>query len=188
MRLKVFCIMAALAFSVYCPAQVLPAAQRSRIDLSIGGGMDYWRGDWGQIARFGPSAWATADLWHGLGINAEGHSMIIGGSRASEYKYFVGEGGLIYTYHHWRSVRPYAKAEVGFGSLSWPHKPTSTYSHDTRTTWALGGGFEYHLWKRVWARADYTYDGFPDIYSPITGHHRTLDPAGVAFGATYHFR
>jgi len=188
MRLKLLLVMAALTFSMSCPAQVAPAAERSQLHLSVGGGIDYWRGDWGAIARFGPSAWASADLWHGLGINVEGHSMIFGGTNSSQYKYFVGEGGLMYTYHHWRMFRPYGKAELGFASLSWPHKAIATYSHDTRTTWALGGGFEYHVWRRIWTRVDYTYDGFPDLYSPVTGQHHTLDPAGVTVGASYHFR
>jgi opacity protein-like surface antigen len=189
MRSKILVFILALAFSLPCVAQVQPAAQGSRVNLSIGGGIDYWRGDWGNISRFGPSAWASAEFWHGLGVNAEGHSMLAGGdSTAAEYKYVVGEGGVMYTYHHWRNFAPYAKGELGFASLGFPHKPTSTYAHDTRTTWAFGGGVEYKLWKHIWARGDYTYDGFPDFYSSVSREHHTLNPGGFAGGLTYHFR
>ncbi len=189
MRFKLFVTIAALLFSVPCIAQVSPAAEKRQINLSVGGGIDYWRGDWGSIKRFGPTVWATSEFWHGLGVNAEGHSMIAGGNTAaSQYKYFVGEGGLFYSYHHWRNFRPYAKAELGFASLSFPHRVNASYTHDTRNTWALGGGFEYHTWKHVWTRADFTYDGFPNFQSPVTGLHHTLNPAGIAIGATYHFR
>lgn len=189
MRSKLIVIIAALVCVIPVFSQVQPATKGSRVNLSVGGGVDYWKGDWGKIARFGPSAWATAEFWHGLGINAEGHSMIAGGdSPASQYKYFVGEGGLIYSYHRWHKFVPYAKGEMGFASLSFPHKPTSTYTHDTRNTWAVGGGFEYKTWRHIWTRVDYTYDGFPNFYSPVTGHHPTLDPNGFAVGATYHFR
>ena len=189
MHSKLLVVLAALVFSAPSFAQVQPAATGRQTDLGIGGGMDYWRGDWGQIVRLGPSAWVTADLWHGLGINAEAHTLIAGGDNtAQRYKYIVGEGGAIYTYHHWRRFAPYAKYELGFASLNWPHKPTATYVHDTRNIWAMGGGFEYKLWRYVWVRGDYTYDGFPNFYSPVTRQHRTLDPAGFALGATYHFK
>ncbi len=172
-------------------AQVPPSALKGGLRLGVGGGIDYWRGDYNSISRIGPSAWVTANLWHGLGIIAEGHSMIAGGDdakHADEYKYFVGEGGLTYTSYRWRHLRPFVKAEVGFGSLSFPHAPTATYTHDTRTTWAIGGGAEYRITNHLWARADYTWDNFPSLYSPISGQHHTLNPNGITVGPTWHFR
>src|SRR5271165_3572779 len=80
MRLKLLVAIAALIFTLPSLAQVLPSAGRNTTNLSIGGGLDWWTGDWGgSVKRFGPSAWATAEIWHGVGINAEGHSMIFGG-------------------------------------------------------------------------------------------------------------
>jgi opacity protein-like surface antigen len=188
MRFKLILLLAALMLSLPACAQIQPSAERGGARLGIGGGLDYWRGDWSKIARFGPSAWVTAEYWHGLGIIAEGHSMIAGGdSGAQQYKYFSGEGGAVYSYHHWHNVQPYVKGEIGFAGLSFPHKPTSTYTHDTRTTWAIGGGIEYKLWKHVWARGDYTYDNFPNFYSVVTHQHHTLSPAGFTLGATYYF-
>jgi opacity protein-like surface antigen len=172
-----------------CIAQVNSAAEGSRANFSAGGGFDYWQGDWSGVSRFGPSVWVTDEFWHGIGINIEGHSMIIGGGAPSpKYKYFVGEGGFIYNYYRYPKFTPFAKAEIGFASLSFPHNPTATYTHDTRNTWAVGGGAEFKLSRHIWTRIDYTYDGFPNFYSEVTGLHRTLDPSGISFGPTYHFR
>jgi hypothetical protein len=99
MRVKLVVAVAVLLSSISSLAQVVPAAGGGGrlvlpFNLSLGGGMDYWSGDWGpgNVQRWGPSAWATATLWHCLGINAETHSMIVGGNQlASNYKLFVGE-------------------------------------------------------------------------------------------------
>ncbi|MDR3742402.1 MAG: outer membrane beta-barrel protein [Terracidiphilus sp.] len=191
MRLKLSILLAAFMLSLPACAQVVQSAQQSGTRLGIGGGIDYWRGDYNHITRFGPSAWTTAEFWRGLGVIAEGHSMIAGGDNAyhaDQYKYFSGQGGLVYTYHRWHNVAPFIKAEVGFSSLSFPHRSTSHYTHDTRTTYAYGAGFEYKIVRHIWARADYTFDNFPDFYSTVTGKHHTLNPNGITVGATYHFR
>lgn len=187
-RSLLFISMLMLPLSLY--AQIQPSAYKGGSRLGVGGGFDYWKGNYNHIARFGPTAWVTADLWHGIGVLAEGHSMIAGGDNAQaadEYKYFSGEGGVTYTYRRWRRFAPFAKAEIGFSSLSFPHHPGATYTHDTRTTWALGAGFERQLVHHVWLRADYTYDNFPDFYSSVTGQHHTLNPNGLAVGGTWHF-
>jgi opacity protein-like surface antigen len=187
MRLRLFSAAVILLFCAPVIAQVMPEASTGNSSkLSVGGGVDYWRGDWGTITRYGPTAWVNDELWHGLGVTAEGYSMMAGGANpAPAYKFFVGQGGVEYHYH-WHRLAPYAKYEMGFAGLSWPHKPTSTYVHDTRTTWAMGGGLDYKFWGRIGIRADYTYEGFPDFYSPVTGQHHTLDPAGFALGVMYH--
>lgn len=151
--------------------------------------MDYWSGDWGRadINRWGPSVWATLDIWRGLGINLEGHSMIVAGNEsASSYKYFAGEGGLFYISDHWARIQPFAKAELGFGSLSYPPNGTGR-SHLTSNTWALGAGAEVHNCRRFWTRVDYTFDSIPNFYSSITNQYHTLNPRGLTFGETYRF-
>lgn len=191
MRLKLSILLAVLMLSLPSCAQVVQSAQRSGTRLGIGGGIDYWKGDYNHIARFGPAAWATAEFWHGIGVIAEGHSMIAGGNTAddaAQYKYFEGSGGLVYTYHRWHNIEPFVKAETGFASFSFPHRLNGAYAHDTRTTWAMGAGFEYKIVRHIWARADYTYDNFPDFYSTVTRQYHSINPNGIAVGATYHFR
>lgn len=184
---------ALLLTSISSLAQVAPAAGKRKVSLpvnwSAGGGMDYWSGDFkgGHINRWGPAAWVTATMWHCLGLNVEFHSMIIGGNQlASDYKLFVGEGGVMCTMGYWGRFQPIYKGEMGFASLSTPENGSGQF-HSNYRTWALGGGFEYHLRGHWWTRVDYTYDAIPGFYSGITNERHTLNPRGIAFGATYRF-
>jgi opacity protein-like surface antigen len=179
--------------SISCLAQVAPAGGKGKqlipITWSLGGGMDYFSGDFqhGDINRWGPAAWATATMWHCLGINAEGHSMIVGGNNtAQDYKLFIGEGGLMCTMGYWGRFQPIFKGEMGYASLSQPGNGTG-HLHGTYWTWSVGGGVEYHLWEHWWTRVDYTYEGIPNFHSSISGQVHTLNPRGVSFGATYRF-
>jgi hypothetical protein len=195
---KLLVLISAVFLSVVSAAQVRPTAVRPSFVFSAGGGMDYWSGDWerGDINRWGPAAWGTWNVWRGLGINAEGHSMMWGGNKpAQHYKYYVGEGGLFFIDDHWLSdllelpsnvVQPFVKAELGFGSLSQPGNGTLQYQY-TSNTWALGGGVEIRNRRWLWTRVDYTYDGFPHFHSSITNQYHTLNPRGITFGETVRF-
>jgi len=189
MRAKLAVAVAVLLVSIPSLAQVQPAAGKlSRVNLSAGAGMDYWSGDFqkGDINRWGPAAWVTATIWHCLGINVEGHSMIIGGNQAaSHYKLFIGEGGLMCTMGYWGRFQPIYKGELGFASLSQPGNGTGHF-HSNYSTWALGGGVEYHTWGHWWTRVDYTYDAIPN-FRGTTGLNHTLNPRGITFGETYRF-
>jgi|HubBroStandDraft_6_1064221.scaffolds.fasta_scaffold23918_5 opacity protein-like surface antigen len=182
-----------LLASISCVAQVQPAAGKGNalppIRWSAGAGMDYWSGDWGggDINRWGPAAWVTATMWHCLGINVEGHSMILGGnSLASNYKLFVGEGGLMCTMGYWGRFQPIYKGEMGFASLTQPGNGSGRL-HSNYWTWSLGGGVEYHIRGHWWTRVDYTYEAIPNFYSSISKEYHTLNPRGITFGATYRF-
>lgn len=190
MRLKLLVAVAALIFSASSFAQVRPAGERSKLNLSAGGGLDYFWGDWGgAVKRLGPSAWVSAEIWHGIGVQVEGHAMDFGGSTDADdhYKYYSGQGGLTYTYHHWRKIRPFAKGEIGYASLSFPDTGIP-YQHQDERIWEVGGGAEYHTYRHLWTRVDYSYDFFPNFYSPLTGQFHYLNPSGITFGETYHFR
>ena len=193
MRAKLVVAMTVLLASISCLAQVQPAAGGGKVSIPInwsaGAGMDYMSGDFqaGDINRWGPAAWVTATMWHCLGINVEGHSMILGGnSAASNYKLFIGEGGLICTMGYWGRFQPIFKGEAGFASLSQPGNGTDRL-HSTYGTWAIGGGGEYHLAGHWWTRVDYTYESIQNFHSSITNKRNTLNPRGISFGATYRF-
>jgi polysaccharide export outer membrane protein len=158
-------------------------------NLSVGAGMDYWSGDYqaGDVNRWGGTAWASTTIWHCFGINAEGHSMILGGNQtASNYKLFVGEGGLICTVGAWDRVQPIYKAELGFASLTRSGNDTR-HLHATYGTWSLGGGVEFHMRENWWTRVEYTYDALPNFHSSITNKNHTLNPRGISLGVTYRF-
>jgi opacity protein-like surface antigen len=184
---KLLMVFFALGFSFNGVAQgVYSAKQNNFFRMNVGVGIDYWDTDYSQRWKFGPTAWASTELWHGFGVLAEGRSLLAGGNLPG-YKYWVGEGGVNYTVHRWHSVHPYAKGELGFASLDSPRSATY-HSHDTRTTWAVGVGLEYHTWQRMWTRIDYTYDAFPGYLSLITLKEHTLNPNGLSAGISYHFR
>jgi opacity protein-like surface antigen len=176
--------------SISCAAQVVsPTTYRDALSTSVGGGMNYWSGDWGRgdINRWGPQAWGTVTIWHDLSMIAEGHSMVVGGnSRASQYKYFTGGGGLIYTSDYWGRFQPFVKGEAGFASLSHPDNFTG-HLHDTRNIWTLGGGFEYHNKGNWWTHVGYSYDFFTNFHSSVTGNNPSLNPRGFTFGESYRF-
>ena len=193
MRTKLAVALAVLLAPVSCLAQVAPAAGKGKVALPInfsaGAGMDYWSGDWhrGDINRWGPAVWATATVWHCLGLNVDGHSMIVGGNQnASNYKLFIGEGGLMCTMGYWGRFQPIFKGEAGFASLTQPGNGTP-HLHSTYSTWSIGGGAEYHMGGHWWTRVDYTYEAFPDFHSTISNQIHTLNPRGISFGETYRF-
>ena len=194
MGAKLLVVVAVILVSLSCDAQVEPAAKgRSGLplninSLSLGAGMDYWSGNWisnnTEIRRWGPAVWASTNIWHCLGINVEGHSMIIGGSQL--YKLFVGEGGLMCTMGYWGRFQPIYKGELGFASLTQPGNGTP-HHHSTYSTWSVGGGVEYHTWGHWWTRVDFTYEAIPNFYSGRTNQTHTLNPRGISFGETYRF-
>ena len=151
--------------------------------------MNFFSGDWGKgdINRWGPSAWGTVTVWHDLSVIAEGHSMIVGGnSIASNYKYFTGGGGLVYTSDYWGRFQPLFKGELGYASLSHPSN-FSGHLHQGSNIYTVGGGVEYHTKGQWWTRVEYDYDFFPDFHSSVTGENHTLNPRGFIFGETYRF-
>lgn len=175
--------------SVSCAAQVVPAASHPPLSTSLGVGINYWSGDWGagDINRLGPSAWGTVTIWHDLSVIAEGHSMAAGGnSLASNYKYFAGGGGLIWTTDYWGRFQPFLKGEAGFASLTHPGNGTGHF-HDTSNIWSVGGGVEYHTWGNLWTRVGYSYDFFPNFHDVGTNQNHALNPRGFTFGETFRF-
>jgi opacity protein-like surface antigen len=98
------------------------------------------------------------------------------------------EGGAIYNWRHFKHFDPYGKFLVGFGSMDFPSntlRPDGTlYSHDTRTIYAPGVGFEYKAWRHVAIRVDYEYQFWPHFL----GHANPLNPSGFTLGAVYAIR
>jgi hypothetical protein len=51
---------------------------------------------------------------------------------------------------------------------------------------AGGGGVEYRIMPRLWVRADYEYQSWPDFFKSTVPAGR-LNPQGFTVGAIYHF-
>ena len=88
-------------------------------------------------------------------------------------------GGPIFTWRHYRNFHPYAKFLIEDGSVDF--YPLPGYSHDTRTLFALGGGFEYRIFRSIWARVDYEYQDWGTLLG------NTLNPQGATVGVAYDF-
>jgi opacity protein-like surface antigen len=165
-------------------AQVAPAAQIRGLPLSVGFGVSDYGIDYGQGRRMlGLNATADYDIFHGLGIEAEGTDIFIDkpDSLAREKQESI-KGGIIYKYHPVFHLKPYAKGLIGLGRSDFStHNPL--YYQDTFTVVAVGGGAEYRVWKSLYIRADYEYQWWKDYLGP-----RSLNPNGVTVGAEYYLR
>jgi opacity protein-like surface antigen len=170
-------------------SQVAPAATEGGLPLVVGVGFSDYDIDWGFGKRMaGISAFVDYDLDHlpgplrNFSLQAEGHAIDYGRpSYLPGLRQDTGLGGAIYTWHHFRNLNPYAKYEVGIGSVDFP--PFGHYSHDTFFVYAPGGGVEYHVWRQLWVRGDYEYQFWHHTFGPFD-----LNPQGFTIDASYHFR
>ena len=90
----------------------------------------------------------------------------------------------MYEWHHFRNFRPFGKFLIGFGGISFGQNLNppgfKPYTHDTRTVYAPGGGFEYRVHGNLWARAEYEYERWP----ALSGRNE-FSPQGFTIGAMY---
>jgi opacity protein-like surface antigen len=180
-------LLAAAALPLY--SQVSPAANQGGVPLVVGAGFSDFSIDWGPGQRMeGISAWADwfpfrlPGVLNGLGIEAEGRDINFGRPAGiPRMRQDTGLGGAIYSWNHYRNFRPYAKYLAGVGSIDFP--PSGTYSHDTFSILAPGGGVEYRVWHHVWIRGDYEYQFWQHVF----GFH-DLTPNGFTAGVSYDFR
>jgi hypothetical protein len=196
MRLKRFLspIFAVSLFTLFHPAfsQTAPAAYVDhRLPFSVGAGVSNIDVDWGKSRMYGGTLWIDyfptrmPRLLDGLGVDIEARDIDYGRpakSVPSNFREDTAGGGPMYTWRHFRSVQPYGKFVLAFGSVDFKLTNIPGYTHETRTVYAPGGGLMLHAYKHVWARADYEYQFWPDLL----GH--TSDPQGFTLGAVYDFR
>jgi opacity protein-like surface antigen len=180
-----------------CPAfsQVVPAATESGIPLSVGGGVSRWDVDWAHSKMEGMTLWIdwrppyVPAILNGLAIEVEARDVNFNhGDKSATFRQDSGQGGVIYTWRHYRNFHVYGKGLIGFGNIDFGSCVAgcglgqTPYTHDTRTVYAPGGGIEYRVFRHVWARADYEYQFWPHL----TGK-TFLNPQGFTVGAMYDF-
>jgi len=186
MRLKL--VLAALLIAAPSAfSQVVPAATQGGFPLVVGGGVADYYTDWnGRIV--GPTVWVDWNFYHvptilhGIGIEVEGRDLNYDRVTSTfRMRQDSAGGGLIYTWRHFRNFHPYMKFLLEQGSIDFNiHDPH--YDHDTRAVYAPGGGVEYRLVGNVWARGDYEYQFWPNLF-----HGHALNPRGFTIGAEYDF-
>ena len=170
-------------------SQTVPSADQSTQPFSVGAGASNFNVDWGKTRRYGATIWAD---WHpgtlpeflqGLGIEMEARDISFDRNRdvTSNFRQDTFGGGLIYTWHHFKNMRPYGKGLISLGSFDFNNKKNSTFNHSTELEYAPGLGLEFRTLPHFWVRADYEYQ----IWQPLFG--KTPDPQGFSLGALYDF-
>jgi opacity protein-like surface antigen len=182
----------AAAFPLF--PQSAPTATDSESPFSVGGGLSNFNPDYEHGRMFGGTVWADYRLnkvpWYlqGIGFEVEARDILLGhsSSQPSNLAEKTVGGGVTYTWRHFRDFRPYGKVIWSYGAADFKTGTGADYSQ-SRTTTALGGGLDYHLFGKLWLRADYEHQTWPDFFKHSTTPAGTLNPNGFTIGVTYHF-
>lgn len=177
-----------LAAALPLAAQSNPSALEGRWPLIVGAGISRFNVDYPNVSSSymeGPVLWAD---WvripfvpRRLGVEGEFRRINMNPpSAAPQLRISSFGGGPTYTMTFSR-LAVYGKGFGGYGSIDFP--PFGTYHHDSRTIYGLGGGTEYRMWDSLWARADYEYHWWPNLF--LNGG---MHPNGVTFSVGYDFR
>jgi hypothetical protein len=206
MRLKPYLgpTLALLFFSAAYPvyAQSAPAAKEKKIPFAVGAGLSGYNADYGHGHLLGGTLWVDyfpnrlPSILYGIGLEAEARDLNYGRSPAqpANLREDIVQGGLIYSWPHFRNFRPYGKFSEGYGNADDGVSATHR-NHDSRTIFSEGGGVEYRAFRSLWVRADYEYQSWPNFFKhPATVDppeparpSRRLNPQGFTLGAVYHF-
>ena len=176
---KVFCALFILLSvlglgSASSSAQVAPTAFRSPISLTVGGTVSAFDPDYVQNKLVGIGAYVDLNVFHGLGVEAEGRWQ-----RFHEFYGISQDNYLIgprYQIHHIWRLSPYVKAVGGFSNMNFGEGiGTGRF-----TTYAVGGGVDLHVTRRWSVRAfDAEYQYWPDFLGG------SLRPYGASAGVSY---
>jgi opacity protein-like surface antigen len=165
--------------------QAGPTASR-RFDLQAGGDFVVANSDYYPEKFKGAGIYATLDFTHRFGAEIDFREVKAHQDPTYEKTYEIGG-----RYHReYGRFEPYAKALYGRGVFNFvidSYNPDGTVASSTVVAnlayneFALGGGVDYHLLRRVNLRADYEYQMWHSF--PPNG----LSPQVFSFGVAYHF-
>jgi len=189
LTLAVFLICAAFPAN----AQTVPAARDPLLPLAVGAGLSGFEPDINAGRIYGGTLWIdyspnwVPSFLHGIGIEASVRDISLGrsASQPPNLREDVAEGGVFYSWRHFRSFRPYVKGAGGYGNADYEGSK-SARRNESRTISAVGGGVEFRATRRIWVRADYEYQIWPDFFK-ATKPAGLLTPQGFTVGALYHF-
>jgi opacity protein-like surface antigen len=175
-------------------AQTVPAATESNLPLAVGAGFSGYNPDFGHGHLQGGALWIdyfpnqVPQRLQGLGIEIEARDLSIGRSstQPANLREDTAEGGLIYSWRRFHNVHPYGKFLMGFGNTDYEYGALARRGHDSRTITVVGGGADIRVFKRIWARADYEYEFWPDFFK-VTNPGGVMTPQGFTVGVLYRF-
>jgi opacity protein-like surface antigen len=179
-------------------AQSVPAAigQSGFSPLAVGIGFSGYNPDYDHGHLLGSTLWIdyTPDFLptslRGLGVEMEARDLNYGRSTTQppNLRQDVGAGGVLYSMPHFHGFRPYTKFLMGLGNTDETAKTGVRYN-DSRTVTIVGGGIDFRAIRKVWVRADYEYQFWPDFFKHANKAipAGVLNPQGFTLGAVYHF-
>ncbi len=179
-------------------AQTTASAKGPKIfsPLAVGVGFSGYNPDYDHGHLLGGTLWIDytpahmPSLLDGLGVEVEARDLNYGrsASQPANLRQDVALGGVVYSWPRYLKFRPYAKFLMGFGNTDETNKYAVRYN-DSRTVTATGGGADFRVFKKLWVRADYEYQFWPDFFkhSDPTIPAGRLNPQGFTVGAMYHF-
>jgi opacity protein-like surface antigen len=191
MRLKAILtaisVAGAVVFSVGTPAsyaQVAPAAKITGLPITVGVGISDYYLDYGPGRRMqGPVAWASVNIFHGLGIDVSARSIFINTpldlSRMQQSTFL---GGVYYEGPRIWIMRPFVRAAAGIGVIEFP-SDNPKYTRDSYSVGAPSAGLDFKVSNHVSLRAQYEYQFWKDFQGA-----QYLEPQGVTLGVSYALR
>jgi Outer membrane protein beta-barrel domain len=155
-------------------AQVAPSAIKSPISLTVGGTVSVFDPDYIQNKLVGAGAFIDVNLFHGIGVEAEGRWQRFHEFEGiSQDNYLIGP--RVQVLHFWR-LRPYAKVLGGFSNMNFE----DGIGTGRFTTLAFGGGVDIKMTRRLSVRAfDAEYQYWPTFLGG------SLSPFGASAGISY---
>jgi hypothetical protein len=155
-------------------AQVAPSAFKGGISLTAGAMVSAFEPDYVPYKLGGIGAYVDLNLFHGLGVEAEGRWQRFNEFEGiSQDNYLLGP--RLKLHHFWRAT-PYVKVLGGFSNMNFENNVAT----GRFTTIAGGGGIDLHLTRRWSVRAiDAEYQVWPSFLGS------TLQPYGLSAGIGY---
>lgn len=174
-------------------AQAVPAATEGRSPWALGAGLSGFNPDFEHGHLLGGTLWIDYTLarvplfLQGLALEVEARDLNYDRSatEGSNLRQDTAGGGVIYSWRHFVKFRPYAKLLAEYGNTDYGEK-NGPRGHDSRSFLGAGGGVEYRVMSRLWMRADYEYQSWPNFFKSTVPAGR-LTPQGITVGAVYRF-
>jgi opacity protein-like surface antigen len=201
LKLSVVLILATLFVCVAYPvlAQTAPAATETKLPLAIGAGFSGYNPEAAIPGHIlGGTLWIdyslnrVPSLLRGIGIEAEARDLNYGRSASNnpDLRQDTAEGGVIYSWPHFRGLRPYGKFLMGYGNMD-QDATGPVRHHDSRTIYVPGAGVDYRVLRGLWMRGDYEYQWWPDMafrnVSGLAEPYGPRHPQGFTIGVLYRF-
>jgi hypothetical protein len=195
MHLRFVFAMLFLTASFCLFAQVPPSATEGKVpQLSIGAGLSDYNPDLGRDRMYGGTLWIdyylnrVPSILHGIGLEFEARDISLNRLRSEPILREDTAGvGAIYSLRNFGKIRLYAKVVSGLGNTDYLGAAGKRFNQ-SRTVTSMGGGFDSRVFRRIWVRADYEYQYFPDFF---VGNNSSmpsgapLDPQGITLGAMF---